>query len=231
METRKITVLSTRTQTKHVIMSAATTLSQLKSDLDKEGISYSDMTFYEGLSKTELKDDSSILPHDVPYKGQTTNELVFMLTTPNKKIKSGMMSRAEVYAIIKAKNLQAKCVEIYGKNFTMCKTSDLIELINKRGNSSTPKEVSVNKKENTEIENKSTNKENSITECKDAKLRGAFLTMIDILKNVDILDEEDKMDILNELGISRTSTFKSDDTTSKSTYSENEIDDMFDFVK
>lgn len=218
METRKITVLSTRTQTKYTIMSAATTLSQLKSDLDKEGISYSDMTFYEGLSKTELKDDSSILPHDVPYKGQTTNELVFMLTTPNKKIKSGMMSRAEVYAIIKAKNLQAKCVEIYGKNFTMCKTSDLIELINKE--------------KNTEIENEITNKKSNITECKDTKLREAFLTMLDMLIDEGALYESDREDIINGLEVNKVSTFHENDNTScKSTYSEDEIDDMFDFVK
>lgn len=89
MENRKITIVSTRTQKKSVIMSAATTLAELKSDLRANGIDYEDMTFYEGLSKVELKDDASILPHDVPYKDKVTNELVFMLTTANKKIKSG----------------------------------------------------------------------------------------------------------------------------------------------
>ena len=90
MEARKITVVSTRNQKKSVIMSAATTLAELKADLRQNGIDYEGMTFYEGTSKIELKDDNSVLPHDVPYKGQTTNELVFMLTNTNKKIKSGI---------------------------------------------------------------------------------------------------------------------------------------------
>ena len=74
------------------------------------------MTFYEGTSKVELKDDASVLPHDVPYKGQTTNELVFMLTNTNKKIRSGAdMSRADAYAAIKANGLQEECVKRFGK--------------------------------------------------------------------------------------------------------------------
>ena len=70
MEARKITVVSTRNQKKSVIMSAATTLAELKADLRQNGIDYDGMTFYEGTSRVELKDDASALPHDVPYKGQ-----------------------------------------------------------------------------------------------------------------------------------------------------------------
>lgn len=89
MESRKITIVSTKNQTKKVIMSSATTLAELKADLRQNGIDYQDMTFFEGTSKVELKTDNSIIPHDVPWKGTTTNELVFMLTNTNKKIKSG----------------------------------------------------------------------------------------------------------------------------------------------
>ena len=97
MEIRKITVVSTKNQTKKVIMSSATTLAELKADLRLNDIDYEGMTFFEGTSKIELIDDNSILPHDVPYKGTITNELVFMLTNTNKKIKSGAMSRMKVY--------------------------------------------------------------------------------------------------------------------------------------
>ena len=38
METRKITIVATREQTKYVIDSAATTLDELKADLDNVGI-------------------------------------------------------------------------------------------------------------------------------------------------------------------------------------------------
>lgn len=117
MEARKITVVQTKNQKKSVIMSAATTLAELKSDLRANGIDYDGMTFFEGTSKVELKNDASVLPHDVPYKGTITNELVFMLTNTNKKIKSGAvaMSRAEAYSAIKSMGLQDACVKKFGK--------------------------------------------------------------------------------------------------------------------
>ena len=126
MEARKITVVQTKNQKKSVIMSAATTLAELKSDLRANGIDYNGMTFFEGTSKVELKNDASVLPHDVPYKEIVTNELVFMLTNTNKKIRSGAMSRMEAYAEIKRRGLQDACLKKFGKNFTMCKTADLI---------------------------------------------------------------------------------------------------------
>ena len=67
METRKITIVSTRNQSKKVIMSSATTLAELKSDLRQNGIDYDGMTFFEGTSKVELKNDESVLPHDEGY--------------------------------------------------------------------------------------------------------------------------------------------------------------------
>ena len=131
MQSRKITVVETRNQSKKVIMSAATTLAELKRDFDANGIDYTDMAFYEGVSHTELQTDESVLPHDVPYRGTTTNELVFMLTTANKKIKSGAMTRKEVIATIKEKGLQQVVKDTFGKNFTNCTTSDLEALLKK----------------------------------------------------------------------------------------------------
>ena len=45
MEARKIVVVQTKNQKKSVIMSAATTLAELKSDLRANGINYDGMTF------------------------------------------------------------------------------------------------------------------------------------------------------------------------------------------
>lgn len=129
MEARKITIVSTKNQEKSVIMSSATTLGELKRDLDSANIDYQDMVFYEGVSKTELINNDSVLPHDISYKGQTTNELVFMLTIPNKKIRSGAMNRKEIYALIKEHNLQKACLEKYKKDYTRCKSEDLLKLI------------------------------------------------------------------------------------------------------
>lgn len=86
---RKITVISTRTQAKKTFDSHAETLGQLKEEMCQNGIDFNGMTFYEGVTKTELTEDSSQLPHDVDYRGQRTNDLVFMLSNANKQISSG----------------------------------------------------------------------------------------------------------------------------------------------
>ena len=132
MEARNITIVSTQNQNKYVVNTDATTLRELKAALAAQNINYDGMTFYEGLSHTELLTDDAILPHDVPYKGEVTNELVFMLTTPNKKIRSGAdlsEARAALYDAIEELGLKDTCVAVYGKNFTQCKNSELMSLI------------------------------------------------------------------------------------------------------
>lgn len=128
METRKITVVDSQSQSVKVIMSSAETLGELKQDLLTNGYSLENKAFYEGLTRIELKTDDSILPHDVPRNGTTTNELVIRITTAQKKINSGM-TRAEVYQAIKEKNLAETVKNMYGKNFTQCSTADLLAVI------------------------------------------------------------------------------------------------------
>ena len=131
MEARNITIVSTQNQNKYVVNTAATTLGELKAALREQGIAYDGMTFYEGLSHTDLLTDESVLPHDVPYKGNTTNELVFMLTVPNKKIRSGAVpeARQALYDAIKELGIESVCITVYGRNFTQCKNSELMSLI------------------------------------------------------------------------------------------------------
>ena len=130
MEFRKVTIINNKTQSQKVIQeSTATTLGELKREMRELGIEYEGMTFFEGHLRAELKDDASILPTNIPYKGQVVNNLTFLLTATEKKIKSGAMSRAEVYNAIKAKGLQSECINKLGKNFTLCKTQDLIDLL------------------------------------------------------------------------------------------------------
>ena len=132
MEARNITIVSTSNQNKYVVNTDATTLAELKAALRQQNIAYEGMTFYEGLSHTELLTDESVLPHDVPYKGSTTNELVFMLTVPNKRIKSGASlpeARQALYDAIVELGLQESVVAKYGKNFTQCKNSELMAIV------------------------------------------------------------------------------------------------------
>lgn len=134
METRKVTIINNKTQKQSIIQaSSATNLGELKAEMRELGINYEGMTFFEGHMRAELKDDASPLPTNIPYKGQIVNDLTFLLTAPEKKIKSGAMTRSEAYDAIKANGLQAACVVKFGKNFTMCKTQDLIDLIESQG--------------------------------------------------------------------------------------------------
>lgn len=135
MEARKILFVMNNSSSQKSIMSEAETLGALKADMRKAGINYDNMTFYEGRTRTELKDDASVLPTNVPVAAKgttpatTTNDLVFMLTTANKKIRSGAGDRPAAYAKIKQLGLQDACKAKYGKNFTQCSTSDLEALI------------------------------------------------------------------------------------------------------
>lgn len=212
MEARKITVVQTKNQKKSVIMSAATTLAELKSDLRANGIDYNGMTFFEGTSKVELKNDASVLPHDVPYKGIVTNELVFMLTNTNKKIRSGAMSRMEAYAEIKRRGLQDACLKKFGKNFTMCKTADLIALVQSNG-ASKPAPVAP---------------ASNGGECVDTVARAAISKLVEILEDNGTIEYYEKDEVLDILGgaveVAPSEEYK---PKSASPYSDDEIDDMF----
>lgn len=235
MEARKITVVSTRNQKKSVIMSAATTLAELKADLRQNGIDYTGMTFYEGTSKVELKDDASVLPHDVPYKGQTTNELVFMLTNTNKKIKSGAdMSRADAYAAIKANGLQEECVKRFGKNFTMCKTADLITLVNEKSAPAkeSVKETPAKEEKVAETKKEEVKEQAGTAECVDIKARAALSRLLTILTDNGTL-EDDETEEIEDILSGKVEVAASEDYkhSSASPYSDDEIDGMFDFAR
>lgn len=212
MQSRKITVIQTKNQKKSVIMSAATTLAELKSDLRANGIDYNGMTFFEGTSKVELKNDASVLPHDVPYKGIVTNELVFMLTNTNKKIRSGAMRRMEAYAEIKKRGLQDACLKKFGKNFTMCKTADLIALVQSNG-ASKPAPVAP---------------ASNGGECVDTVARAAISKLVEILEDNGTIEDYEKETVLDILeGAVEVAPSKEYKPKSTSPYSDDEINDMF----
>lgn len=148
---RKITVLVESTQSKHVLQSNATTLGELKDELRDKNISFNpDDVFKEGMSKTVLTTDESILPSNIPWRGEVTNDLIFMVTAPQKKIKSGVITRAEVYDKIKRLKLQDTIIKKVGKNFTQCSTAVLLTFIDEASKNScetkTPAPVAKEKK-------------------------------------------------------------------------------------
>lgn len=225
METRKITIISTKNHSTKVINSVATTLAELKSDLRNTGIDYTDCTFFEGLTKTELKNDAAILPHDVPYKGTTTNNLVFMITNASKKIRSGA-DRKSIIARIKALNLTEVVKNTYGKNYTNCKTEDLEKILN-MNNTSTPKEAPAKKKE---AETKSNTSVSDNTEyVTKAQLKEVIIALVEALEDSGDVNyaedvEIDNLPIIGKIVDSTNTTTKKEDD---SPYSSNELDDMF----
>ena len=147
MSTKKFTVIDTRTGLKKTFDSEANTVGELKADLERLDISTNGMAIQEGLTRTELGGNDTYLPHDVPYKGGTTNNLVFRLTQAEKRIKSGSV-RSDAYDQVKKLGLQNAIVAKYGKNFTMCKTAELVAEVEAAKKKAAPKaETKKNKKE------------------------------------------------------------------------------------
>lgn len=221
MEFRKVTIINNKTQSQKAIQaSTATTLGELKREMREAGIEYEGMTFFEGHLRAELKDDASILPTNIPYKGQVVNDLTFLLTAPEKKIKSGAMSRAEAYNAIKARGLQDECVKRFGKNFTMCKTQDLIDLLGEGSSKPAPvkekKEVVVEEKATKEVE---ISKESSIPE---GNVAGALEVLLEGLYGSDTIEEATYNRAMAEL---KGTDYKEPEKMSRS-----EINKMFDFV-
>ena len=221
MEFRKVTIINNKTQSQKVIQaSTATTLGELKREMREAGIEYEGMTFFEGHLRAELKDDASILPTNIPYKGQVVNDLTFLLTAPEKKIKSGAMSRAEAYNAIKARGLQDECVKRFGKNFTMCKTQDLIDLLGEGSSKPAPvkekKEVVVEEKATKEVQ---ISKESSIPE---GNVAGALEVLLEGLYGSDTIEEATYNRAMAEL---KGTDYKEPEKMSRS-----EINKMFDFV-
>lgn len=210
---RKVTFIDSKSQSQKVINnSTATTLGELKAEMRTAGIDYTDMSFYEGHIRAELLDDNSILPTDIPYKGQVVNDLVFMLSTTNKKIKSGV-DRAEVYQMIKDMNLQDRVKSIFGKNFTQVSTADLMTVVN----TSTPALVS---EESTPVEIP------AVLTCPERfdRIEQALTDIISILYDEDIIDEDEYTelsDLFDSEGLNNTEDQK---MTSQ------EIDEMFSFM-
>lgn len=117
---RKVTILSNKGTNTKVINTLATTRGELELDMTAAGINFEGMSFFEGISKTELMDLNSVLPSNLTYKGQITNDLVILLTVKNKKIASGLdRNRREIYKEIADNNFQDEISATYNKSYTI----------------------------------------------------------------------------------------------------------------
>lgn len=254
MEARKILFVLSNSSNQKSIMSEAETLGALKADMRRAGINYDGMTFYEGRTRTELKDDASVLPVNVPVPANgtnpatTTNDLVFMLTTANKKIKSGALSPERKNALeeIKAKGLGAAVTAKFGKNATQCKTPDLLAFLAEQSKPASqvatkaPKAKKVEEKvavdENPDITITEVTKGEPITgvapctECVDKVAREVLRELIERLDGEDDL-YEDYSNLLEKLDTGVVSEEQEQPTETKAVKEEklsnSEINDLF----
>lgn len=253
MEARKILFVLSNSSNQKSIMSEAETLGALKADMRRAGINYDGMTFYEGRTRTELKDDASVLPVNVPVPAKgttpatTTNDLVFMLTTANKKINSGALSpeRKNTLEEIKAKGLGAAVTAKFGKNATQCKTPDLLaflaeqskpasQVVTKAPKAKKVEEVAVD--ENPDITIKEVIKGEPITgvapctECVDKVAREVLSELIEMLADEVDLDD-DYSCLLEKLDTGVVSEKQEQPTETKAVKEEklsnSEINDLF----
>lgn len=251
---REILIANTKTQKRSKITTSATTLGELKADLQAAGIDYSNMTFTEGISKTQLLNNATQLPQNVMYKGQPTNNLVILLTNTKKNISSGTMTRKEAYQAIKDNNLQDAVKEEFGRNFTQVPTSDLLVFIAQNGVSETTKTLN---EEPTEVEDEDAvadelkdeeeedmNEnlpdyiEDIITDLDINTPEDSLYAHIAMLVNNDVLSVEDLEDLKDDIdylikvakkekGTSKVKTApKPSVSTSDGSITDNDIDDM-----
>ena len=197
--------------------STANTVAELKADLRKNGISTENMAIQEGLTKMKFNSDSDYLPHDVPYKGTSTNNLVFRITQKEKHISSGAGTpRAELYAKVKELGLQDRIKAKFGKNFTQCKGSDLEAMIAEaRGNAATPEHKSEDNAK--KADSKPVEQSESFKSCGDP-VKDAITVLTSKIVDSGILTPEDGAVVLGLIG---TALIESDG------YSQEEIDAMF----
>lgn len=253
---REILIANTKTQKRSKITTSATTLGELKADLRAAGIDYSNMTFTEGISKTQLLNDDTQLPQNIMYKGQPTNNLVILLTNTKKNISSGAMTRKEAYQAIKDNNLQDAVKEEFGRNFTQVPTSDLLVFLAQNSTSETAKVLD---EEPTDTEDKGImdpefEEEKETTDTDDENLpdyiediitdldintpKDSLYAHIAMLVNNDVLSIEDLEDLKDDIdylikvakkekGTSKVKTApKPSVSTSDGSITDNDIDDM-----
>jgi lysophospholipase L1-like esterase len=141
---REILIANNRDQSKYRVVTGAETLGELQDDIARNEkvykmvgqswvkasspINISGLTFTEGITKTQLLQRDSALPTNVQFKGQTTNNLVMLLTNTTKQIRSGAYptNRKDFGAYIKQNNLGEAIKAQFGDNWTRVSTNKLL---------------------------------------------------------------------------------------------------------
>ena len=211
---RKVTILSNKGTNTKVINTLATTRGELELDMTAAGINFEGMSFFEGISKTELMDSNSTLPSNLTYKGQVTNDLVILLTVKDKKIASGLdRTRKEIYKEINENNFQDEISSTYNKSYTILPNTVLNDFLdNKMVVKESISELDLNVFQQTSF---------ALILIIDELIESGMLsdTTYDKLNTIFGGDLEKIINIVNNSGVI------------KDDYEKEDLDKMFDFVK
>ena len=211
---RKVTILSNKGTNTKVINTLATTRGELELDMTAAGINFEGMSFFEGISKTELMDSNSTLPSNLTYKGQVTNDLVILLTVKDKKIASGLdRTRKEIYKEINENNFQDEISSTYNKSYTILPNTVLNDFLdNKMVVKESISELDLNVFQQTSF---------------------ALILIIDELIELGMLSETtyDKLDSIFGGDLEKIINIVNNSGVNKDDYEKEDLDKMFDFVK
>jgi len=211
---RTITVVSSDTQNRVSFETEATTVAELLTELDNRGIDYEGKSLFEGISKSEfnVNNGEGILPHDLPWKGQVTNNLVIMLTPARKKISSGIDRNAVLHEI-KERGLAEEVKEKYGKNYSNLPTDTLVEFLSAK-----------EEDDNDEPENENEGKE-TCPAC-------SFLaTMVYHAIKTGVLPGQVVAEMLVDLGYVTKEDVTLPEDEVECPYTEDELESMFNFAE
>ena len=211
---RKVTILSNKGTNTKVINTLATTRGELELDMTAAGINFEGMSFFEGISKTELMDSNSTLPSNLTYKGQVTNDLVILLTVKDKKIASGLdRTRKEIYKEINENNFQDEISSTYNKSYTILPNTVLNDFLdNKMVVKESISELDLNVFQQTSF---------------------ALILIIDELIESGMLSDTtyDKLNIIFGGDLEKIINIVNNSGVIKDDYEKEDLDKMFDFVK
>ena len=98
------------------------TLRDLKNLLDEEGIDYTGVVFNEGVTGTRLLHDDSVIPDNIPFKGEIIHDVFINMLVQDNKVSSGL-DRKALYELVRP--YADKVKEYFGKNYTNVSTEDL----------------------------------------------------------------------------------------------------------
>ena len=210
---RDILIANNRDQSKYRIVTGAETLGELQSDIARNEevykmvgqswvkaerpIDISGLTFTEGITKTQLLSPDTQLPTNVQFKGQTTNNLVMLLTNTTKQIRSGAypINRKDFGAYIKQNNLGEAIKAEFGDNWTRVSTAKLLNFFANTAEKNTASNKEAINEVRKEMEDQEKVKEAVNTSAKCSKVSSAvnwlyataeFLTSNNLMSITDI---------------------------------------------